>query len=70
MKLENGKTIVLRQCKTSADSAKATCEAESKGSDSSICETCNTDECNGALQYGPVALMIAIPLAVIKISQF
>lgn len=31
------------------------------------CETCTTDGCNGAAQYGPIALLIAIPMAVAKI---
>lgn len=32
-----------------------------------FCETCSTDGCNGATQYGPVALLVAIPVAVAKI---
>lgn len=39
---------------------------------SDICEACNDSEggCNGASQYGPVAVMIAIPMAIIKILAF
>lgn len=32
-----------------------------------FCETCSTDGCNGAAQYGPMALLVAIPVAVAKI---
>lgn len=32
-----------------------------------FCETCDTDGCNGAAQYGPVALLVAIPVAITKI---
>lgn len=33
-----------------------------------ICEICNErDGCNGASEYRPIAMMIAIPIVVIKI---
>lgn len=31
------------------------------------CETCATDGCNGAAQYGPVALLVVIPAAIAKL---
>lgn len=30
-------------------------------------ETCKTDGCNGSSQYGPVAMMIAIPIIILKL---
>jgi len=32
-----------------------------------FCETCSTDGCNGAAQYGPIALMVLIPAVLAKI---
>jgi len=32
-----------------------------------FCETCSTDGCNGAAQYGPIALLVAIPAVIAKI---
>jgi hypothetical protein len=32
-----------------------------------FCETCSTDGCNGAAQYGPIALLVAIPAVLAKI---
>lgn len=32
-----------------------------------FCETCDTDGCNGASQFGPVALLITVPVAIAKI---
>ena len=34
---------------------------------SGIAESCDSDGCNGASQYGPIAMMIAIPVIVMKI---
>lgn len=34
-----------------------------------FCETCSTDGCNGAAQYGPIALSIAIPLMILSASH-
>ncbi|XP_055683099.1 uncharacterized protein LOC129789974 [Lutzomyia longipalpis] len=32
-----------------------------------FCETCSHDGCNGASQYGPVALLVAIPAVLAKV---
>lgn len=45
-------------------------EQECKG-DFEFCQSCDTDLCNSAPQYGPVAaLVIAIPMAIAKIFLF
>lgn len=30
-----------------------------------FCETCNTDGCNGAGQFGPIAILVAIPTIIL-----
>lgn len=32
-----------------------------------VCEPCSKDECNGAAQYGPAAIVVAIPIAILKV---
>lgn len=34
------------------------------------CFTCDSDGCNGAAQYGPIALFIALPVAIAKFFLF
>lgn len=34
----------------------------------SQCVTCETDGCNEAAHYGPMALLIALPVAIVKIN--
>lgn len=41
-------------------------ESICKQSTNTFCETCDTDECNGAAEYGPIAALIAIPVAIIS----
>lgn len=31
-----------------------------------VCDKCYKDECNSATQYGPVAVLVAIPMAIMK----
>lgn len=33
------------------------------------CDKCDSDGCNGASEYGPVAMMIAIPVIIMKITS-
>lgn len=33
------------------------------------CVPCDSDGCNGASQYGPVAIMIAIPVIIMNIAS-
>lgn len=30
------------------------------------CDTCSTDGCNSASKYGPIALFVVIPIAILK----
>lgn len=34
------------------------------------CDSCETDGCNGAAQYGPVALFVVVPVAIAKFFTF
>lgn len=34
-----------------------------------VCEMCDSDGCNSASQYGPVAMMIAIPVIIMRITS-
>lgn len=34
------------------------------------CLICKSDGCNGASQYGPIALLVALPVAIAKILKF
>lgn len=33
------------------------------------CVTCDTDGCNGATKYGPIAVLIVLPVAIAKIFK-
>lgn len=35
-----------------------------------FCEYCDSDGCNGAAQYGPMAAIILIPAVLLKFSSF
>lgn len=35
-----------------------------------FCETCDTEGCNGAGQFGPIAVLVAIPAVVAKILMY
>lgn len=54
---------ITRQCAKSTGYNENFC----KGSAYDFCETCSSDGCNGAAQYGPIALMAAIPVAIAKL---
>lgn len=58
--------FVLRQCAENMESAKRACKFGNEVS--AVCEFCQTDKCNSATQYGPVAMMImSIPIAFLKL---
>lgn len=57
---------VRRECSTK-NVATLGCTLE-KGNNE--CDICETDLCNGSVQYGPVALIIAIPAIIAKILSF
>lgn len=66
--LANG--IIYRQCANNEEDAKNVCKDKAGGA-ADFCEICKEDSCNGSLQYGPVMLLIAIPVAILmKISSF
>lgn len=53
-------------CAATPEAAKVTCGTRFK-SDKDVCETCDSDGCNDASQYGPVALLTVIPVAIMKV---
>lgn len=59
-------------CANSAEDAEKLCKDKAEGKDVNVCEPCNSgDGCNGVPQYGPVMMLIAIPVAILlKISSF
>lgn len=71
--LNEGKEEVSRGCADDEGNAQRICanfQKRIKAADSSAsfdCTTCNTDACNGAVQYGAMALLIALPVAIAKI---
>lgn len=57
---------VLRKCVGSQTEARLGCKAGELMAD--VCEFCQTDGCNGAAAYGPIAMMIiSIPIAIVKL---
>lgn len=64
---------MLRQCETELFDADVLCEAfgnEIRKAHPFVeinCLKCETDGCNGAIQYGPMAVLIALPVAIAKV---
>lgn len=63
-----------RACALNEDAAKQACKNLEDGLHENglptakiDCLVCNSDGCNGAAQYGPIALLIALPVAIAKI---
>lgn len=65
--LNGGNPTITRLCAKSEEHAKELCDNKS-GKPEFSCKICETDGCNGAIQYGPIALLVAIPVAVARIS--
>lgn len=79
---ESGGDFIQRKCVPGKVEHGAICNDASKnqlaaaiktkiGKDVKVsCENvCDTDGCNAAAQYGPVAMMIAIPVIMLRISS-
>lgn len=64
---QNDAKIIRRLCSATANAADEACKAN--GADN-ICEKCDTDGCNGAIQYGPIAILIVLPIAIAKFLLF
>lgn len=58
---------VRRECSSSKEEAIAGCKLIGGMVGFDQCEICESDGCNGATQYGPAALLICIPLVIVKI---
>lgn len=56
-----GGNVINREC---ANKAYLTTDACKKAE---VCIDCEKDECNGAPQYGSAAIIVAIPIAIMKI---
>lgn len=57
---------ISRKCYGSQTEAKVHCNFGGVMAD--VCEFCETDGCNGAAQYVPIAMMIiSIPIAIMKL---
>lgn len=66
----NDKHVISRSCYwEDANAPKNECLNNNTPSyiKTEFCETCSTDGCNGAAQYGPVALLVIIPAAIAKL---
>lgn len=69
----NNKVVISRSCFWQrADASKDECLSLNTPSyiRTEFCETCTTDGCNGAAQYGPIAMLIALPIAIAKLFAF
>lgn len=60
---ENGVERIGRVCSTSFLAAEVLCKENGA---EGLCEKCETDGCNGATQYGPIAILIVLPIAIVK----
>lgn len=57
---------LVRKCSGSQFEAKSICKFGDLLAD--VCEFCDSDGCNGAAQYAPMAVMIiSIPIAIVKL---
>lgn len=54
---------VTRSCAKSPEQADEFC----KDTGFSFCDSCSTDGCNSGSQFGPIALMAAVPVAIAKL---
>lgn len=66
----NDKIVISRSCYwENVNAAKDECLNSNTPSyiKTEFCETCSTEGCNGAAQYGPIALLVAIPAVIAKI---
>lgn len=70
-------TVTNRGCVKDQDDADAKCQATANllhGSGYSgevdNCLVCDTDGCNEAVQYGPIALLVVLPAAIAKFLLF
>lgn len=63
------KPTITRLCAKTPEEATKFC-TDSAGQKDFKCNICETDGCNGAAQYGPVALLVLIPVAIAKMFTF
>lgn len=68
---------VVRECELDEDTAKQNCKKiedayRLKGLTNTEvdCLLCNSDGCNGAVQYGPIAVLIVLPAVIAKNLPF
>jgi len=67
--LINEKTVVSRSCFwEDVNAPRDSCYSTNTPSyiKTEYCQTCTTDGCNGAAQYGPIAMLVAIPVVIAK----
>lgn len=60
---KSGGQSVNRLCVENQAAADEHCKA----GEFTSCVSCATDECNGAAEYGPIALLVVVPVAIAKI---
>lgn len=66
MKLQKDKNNTIRKCSMNHAEDETTCQ----DLEASICEFCSKDGCNGAGHYGPITLLVAIPVIIAKMFTF
>jgi hypothetical protein len=67
--LINDKTVISRSCFwEDVNAPRDSCYNTNTPSyiRTEYCQTCTTDGCNGASQYGPIAMLVAIPVVIAK----
>jgi len=67
--LINDKTVVSRSCFwEDVNAPRDSCYSTNTPSyiKTEYCQTCTTDGCNGASQYGPIAMLVGIPVVIAK----
>lgn len=57
--------VIIRQCVNKEFLNSNACKKAADGTE--YCWDCDKDECNGAAQYGPAAIIVSIPIAIMKI---
>lgn len=68
--LVNNKSVVSRSCYWEDINAPKDACANANTPEyikTEFCETCNFDGCNGAAQYGPIAMLVIIPAVLAKL---
>lgn len=59
--------VIKRLCSATLTAANAACGANGA---IKVCEMCDTDECNGSIQHGPIAILIGLSIFIVNLLLF